>query len=169
MSGFSSAQSNSEFGHGELTEVPMRFLLIAVLATGFAALSASCAEPDEKTAKELKVLEGVWAEDPPKGDGRQNAVRFQDGKMGWKSMRYQGGEPLIGHSKGYEVRLDPSAKPKQITLTRGAGADQETLLGIYEVEGDTLKMALGREKDRPKKFDDKDAQLMTLKKVKPKE
>src|SRR5438045_3282725 len=112
-----------------------RHVLIAVLAAGFGIVSTSCAEPDEKTAKELKLLEGVWAEDPPKGDGRRNAVQFKDGKMGWQSTRYQGGEPLIGHSKGYEVKLDPSAKPKQITLTRGEGEDKEIRLGIYEVDG----------------------------------
>jgi len=146
-----------------------RPVLIAVLAASLAGVSASGADPDETTAKELKLLEGVWADYPPKGDGRRNAVQFKDGKMGWQSTRYQGGEPLIGHSKGYEVKLDASAKPKQITLTRGEGEDKETRLGIYEIDGDTLKMALGRDKDRPKKLDDKNAQLLTLKKVKPKE
>jgi len=149
----------------------MRFqsLLIAVFAAGFAGGGASCAEPDEKTAKELKLLEGVWADEPPKGDGRRNAVQFKDGKMGWQSTRYKDGEPLIGHSKVYEVRLDVTAKPKEITLTRGEKDDKETRLGIYEVDGDTLKIVLGTGKDRPKKMDAKDAQLLTLKKVKPKE
>jgi uncharacterized protein (TIGR03067 family) len=154
---------------GEGEAMSYRPVLIAIFAAGFAIVGASCAETGEKTAKELKQIEGVWAEDPPKGDGRRNAVHFTDGKMGWQSTRYESGEPLIGHSKSYEVKLDPSAKPKEITLTRGKGEEKETLLGIYEVDGDTLKMALGREKDRPKKFDDKDVQLLTLKKVKPKE
>ena len=131
--------------------------------------STSYAESDEKTAKELKLLEGVWADESPKGDGRGNVVRFNDGKMGWRSTRYRGGEPLIGTTEGFEVQIEASVKPKLITLTRGDDKHKVTLLGIYEIEGDTLKMALGLEKDRPKTLDDKDALLLTLKKVKPKE
>jgi uncharacterized protein (TIGR03067 family) len=146
--------------------VRFRSLVLAVLVAGFASLTPSCSKPEEQTAKEFRLLEGVWAEDPPKGDGRRNAVQFKDGKMGWQSTRYQGGEPLIGHSKGYEVQLDVTARPKQITLTRGEKDDKETLLGIYEVDGDTLKIALASEKERPKQMDDKDARVMTLKKDK---
>lgn len=143
-----------------------RTMLIAALVTVLVGVTASCGEPDEKTAKELTLLEGIWAEDAPKGDGRRNAVQFKDGKMGLRSTRYKDGEPLIGHSKVYEVKIDGSAKPKQITLTTGEKDVQETLLGIYVLEGDTLKIAFGRENDRPKKIDDKDARLMILKKVK---
>jgi uncharacterized protein (TIGR03067 family) len=146
----------------------MRFrpLLLALVVAGFASVTVSCGEVGENAVKELKLLEGVWAEDPPKGDGRRNAVQFKDGKMGWLSTRYKNGEPLIGHSKGYEVKLDVSVKPKQITLTRGEKDDKETWFGIYEVVGNTLKIALSNEKERPKKLDDKAARVMTLKRVK---
>jgi uncharacterized protein (TIGR03067 family) len=146
-----------------------RPLLIGVLVAGFAIVGAACAAPYENAAKELQLLEGVWAEDPPKGNGRRYVIYFKDGRMAWESTRYEGGEPLIGHSKGYDVQFDPTAKPKRITLTCGEGADKETRLAVYDVDGDTLKMALGGAKERPKTLEDKDAQLLTLKRVKPEE
>jgi hypothetical protein len=118
-------------------------MLIAILGAFLSGFSASYAEPDEKTAKELKLLEGVWADEPPKGDRRRNVVRFIDGKMGWQSTRYRGGEPLAGTTEGFEVQIDASAKPKLITQTKGDDKHKETLLGIYEIEGARLVWGSG--------------------------
>jgi uncharacterized protein (TIGR03067 family) len=141
-------------------------LALALPACGPTPTASGQPKPGDAEAKELKRLEGVWAEEPPKGDGRANALFFKGGKLGWRSTRYRGGEPLIGHSKVYDVRLVPSARPKEITLTRGEGDSKETRLGIYEVAGHTLKLVLGDEKARPKKMDDNSALVLTLKRKK---
>jgi uncharacterized protein (TIGR03067 family) len=99
---------------------------------------------DDATAKELKRLEGVWASTPPKkGRGRGNVLVFQGGRMGWESFQTRDGEPVIGHAKLFDIRLDPTASPKQITATLGEGKERETREGIYELDGDTMKIAFG--------------------------
>jgi uncharacterized protein (TIGR03067 family) len=84
----------------------------------------------------------------------------------WKSVRYKNGQPLIGHSKGYKLRLDVAATPMEITLTRSENGAKEMKLGIYKVDGDTLKTAFGTGSERPKKMDDPKAELLTLKRIK---
>jgi uncharacterized protein (TIGR03067 family) len=122
--------------------------------------------PDEDaTAKELKRLEGVWASTPSKkGRDRGHVLVFQGGRMGWRSFQTRDGEPVIGHSKLYEIQIDPKASPRQLTATMGEGEDRETRRGIYELDGDTLKIALssGLDGERPKTFEDRNAQVITL-------
>src|SRR5262249_15604929 len=89
---------------------------------------------------------------------------FQGGRLGWESFQTQDGERVIGHAKLYDLRLDPKANPKEITLSRGKGEDRETRLGIYQLDGDTLKVAFGsgQDKERPKNLTDKDAEVIVL-------
>jgi uncharacterized protein (TIGR03067 family) len=102
-------------------------------------------EPGATPADDFERLAGVWAEDPPNGDGRVNTLVFEGDKLGWNSMRYKDGEPLIGHTKGYMVELNPAARPKRITLTRGEEGSKDVRSGVYAVSGDTLKIALGNQ------------------------
>jgi uncharacterized protein (TIGR03067 family) len=130
---------------------------------GSLQIAAGGRADEDETAKELKRLEGVWASTPAKkGRDRGHVLVFQGGKMGWSSFQTRDGEPVIGHSKLYDLRVDPKAAPKQITATRGKGEDGEKRLGIYELDGDTLKVAFGSEGKRPKKFGDGESQAIVL-------
>jgi uncharacterized protein (TIGR03067 family) len=84
---------------------------------------------------------------------------------------YRSGGP---HGKSYRLTLRPEATPKEIdlallgddgrpaTFTHGAGRGNEVKLqGIYEINGDTVKLALGVS-ERPKTFDDDEAQQLIL-------
>jgi uncharacterized protein (TIGR03067 family) len=74
--------------------------------------------------------------------------------------------------------LDPSKKPKQITVPNFEGGDPKkgvTLIGIYEVDGDELRVCVGavetanlkeREKERPTTFDSKEGMLLVYKREK---
>lgn len=69
------------------------------------------------------------------------------------------------------LKLDPSKKPKAIDSTASEGTDKgQTMLGIYEFDGDTIKICFARVgKDRPKEFVSKegsDTVLFVMKKMK---
>jgi len=74
--------------------------------------------------------------------------------------------------------LDPSKDPKQLTIPNFKGGDPKkgvTLIGIYEVVGDELRVCTQavetanlkeREKERPKAFDSKQGVLLIFKREK---
>ncbi len=70
------------------------------------------------------------------------------------------------------IKLDSSKKPKHINLTSGeTGKDKETVEAIYQIDGDTLKIAqpkAGPKGKRPVEFDEKDIVVLTFKKEKKK-
>jgi uncharacterized protein (TIGR03067 family) len=105
-----------------------------------------------KVSPEYQQLVGTWVNEPPKqGRGTEHTFHFfNDGTVGWDRFQTNDGEAVAGTKKGYNVQLNPTASPKEITLTR----EDETRLGIYEVDGDTLKLAIVGSKDRPKNFDE---------------
>jgi uncharacterized protein (TIGR03067 family) len=66
-------------------------------------------------------------------------------------------------------KIDASKKPKQITLQKKDGGADDVMNGIYELQGDTLKIAAkgkGAKSERPTGFDDAGAFVMILKKAK---
>jgi uncharacterized protein (TIGR03067 family) len=65
--------------------------------------------------------------------------------------------------------IDATKKPKHLTLTKKGGGADDTMEGIYEIEGDTLKIgssAKGPKGPRPTGFDDPAVAIMILKKAK---
>jgi uncharacterized protein (TIGR03067 family) len=58
----------------------------------------------------------------------------------------------------YTVKLDEKQKPRAMDMTITDGDDKGKVApGIYNLEGDTLKIAMDEEfKNRPKSFDEKD-------------
>jgi uncharacterized protein (TIGR03067 family) len=137
--------------------------VVCLGALGFAG--SGTGRDDDEATKELKRLEGVWASTPAKkGRDRGHVFVFQGGKMVWQSFQTQDGKPIIGHDKLYEIQLDPKASPRQLTGTRGEEDNRETRRAIYELDGDALKIAFssGLDGERPKKFGDENAQVITL-------
>jgi uncharacterized protein (TIGR03067 family) len=70
-------------------------------------------------------------------------------------------------------KIDPKAKPKALDITFTAGRFKgDTVLAIYEIDGDTLKVCYSTTEDgkgRPTEFDtkaDSKAVFMTYKRVK---
>lgn len=140
-----------------------RIVAGAVVCLGVVGLVRPGAGRDDEAAKELKRLEGVWASTPAKkGRDRVHYLAFQGGRMAWKSFQTMDGEPVIGHTKVYDITLDPKASPKQITARRVD--EDEVRRGVYELDGDTLKIAFssGLDGERPKKLDGEDAPVITL-------
>ncbi len=114
---------------------------------------------------EAKKLQGNWtvvaleAGGKPVPEEQVKAVNlqltFKENKLTTQSA---------GETKEGTFKLDPTKKPKEIDVTFGV----KTSKGIYQLEGDTLKLCLS-EGERPTEFATKpgvNAGCMTLKKDK---
>jgi uncharacterized protein (TIGR03067 family) len=109
------------------------------------------AGPDEKTKSDADVIQGTWefvsAEEGgkvvPEDELKKFEVVFAADKVKF---------PIKQEVKELGYKLDPAKKPKQIDI---AFSDSETAEGIYELDGDKLKLCLTKpgHGDRPAKFD----------------
>jgi uncharacterized protein (TIGR03067 family) len=110
---------------------------------------------DEEIKKDRKKYEGTWRVVALEVDGNKAAeedarkitvVNEADGK--W-AIEVEGKVVARGTSE-----IDPSKKPRAVTLTITEGQDAgKTVLGIYEFKDDTRKVCLAEPgKDRPTEF-----------------
>jgi uncharacterized protein (TIGR03067 family) len=147
-------------------------LLLAVLIPA-AALGGQDIE------KDLDKLQGTWVLMAMEKNGNA-APEFVLGKL---TVTFKGDTmamdgPLLT-VKGKEavkpeftIKLDPSKKPKAIDATPLNGKfEGKTVLGIYQLEGDELKMCLPKQgdKERPSDFkspEGSDLAFMTFKRSK---
>jgi uncharacterized protein (TIGR03067 family) len=123
---------------------------------GFAlGLSAAGAPPADDT----KTIQGTWVVDPSTFKGIEDKEVLKEAIKQAESIRFvfTGDTFTLKHPPANEekggFRLDPTKNPKQIDLSDAAR-------GIYELDGDTLKLCWdqrGKDNGRPTKFDhDKD-------------
>ena len=141
-----------------------RLATVAVLACGVGLLGE-----DPKPAKtDDDLLQGTWQATafdtgggklPP--EAQTTKFIFKDGKL---STSHNGNAP---ESNG-DYKLDATAKPKTIDLIKGKKVDP----GIYQLDGDTLKLAIARGPDvkRPTEFksDGMTTVVVTFKRMKDK-
>jgi RNA polymerase sigma factor (sigma-70 family) len=140
------------------------------------------AKPDQE-AIPLAQLEGIWTLVKMEIEGRSLLQKddprpkliIKDGKV--TSDAKEAAEDALELSK----ILDPSKDPKQLTIPNFKGGEPKqgvTLIGIYELAGDELRVCATavetaklkeREKERPKAFDSKQGVLLVFKRVSPPE
>ncbi|HZT79683.1 MAG TPA: TIGR03067 domain-containing protein [Gemmataceae bacterium] len=128
--------------------------LALALAVGFTTPAAG--QKDDAAAKEAKKFQGTWVFVSMERDGKQQpkgdevmTVTIQGDKFTVKR-----GDKFF-HSG--TQKLYPARKPKAIDarITEGEGKGT-TMLGIYELDGDTLKVCFDEEgKARPTEFKSK--------------
>jgi uncharacterized protein (TIGR03067 family) len=142
----------------------MRLLPILPLA---AALAIGCSRPDTSgqkgtplgkdaqgsTQQEQKGLQGTWKVVSMGGSGKtQPPERIADMKVTIVGQQYtltKGGKIL----EQATVTADPSKQPKTLDLTFTQGESKgQTSLCIYEVTGDTLRIAWSPGTARPSEF-----------------
>jgi len=139
-----------------------RLVMFCVLA-----LAATGARADDKkdVPKDLAPFQGTWkvakaafgGESVPDAEKDKLKFVFAGEKVTVK-------EGMKDDTGSYSV--DPKKDPAEIDLVSPKG---EKILGIYKFEKDgklTLTFVKGKDAARPKKFDDKDAVMMVLEKVK---
>lgn len=127
----------------------MKWLLLpAALTAGL--LVAADAKDDAK--KDLDAMQGKWQLASLERDGKsvdvpKDAIRTVKGDTYTINPR-----PGVTIEGTYKLNAD--AKPKQIDITPTTGDNKgKTSLGIYEINGDTLKICWAPSgKDRPTEF-----------------
>jgi uncharacterized protein (TIGR03067 family) len=132
----------------------MRSSLVALLCVAGFAAPGVLADDKEDLEKEVKKFQGAWTiessetggEKLPTDDLKVLIVLFEGDKHTVKN----GDEVVqVGTQK-----LDPSQSPKAIDVTMTEGPSKgAVMLGIYEFEGDTLKVCFDPTgKKRPTEF-----------------
>ena len=135
----------------------MRLHAVVILGLGclVAALTIGTAgAQDDAAKKELKKLEGTWATVSIEAAGQKvtEEEKIKTRKLTTTGDKYRlkvGDETVQG-----TIEINPSKKPKTIDVKPDSGNNKgKTLLGIYELDGDSLKVCLAPAgKDRPTAF-----------------
>ena len=137
---------------------------------------AGKAQPDgaggPKTgAKDLELLKGTWNIDTMEWGGKSLPKELMNGykfvfagnKLTWKGaigMMSKSGKvtAIDGTFPPCDFKINPGKEPKEIDITLQLKQGDKTLLGIYEIKGDTLKVCNFGSKTgkRPAEFSTKD-------------
>jgi uncharacterized protein (TIGR03067 family) len=143
-----------------------RFSLPAIVA--ICVLLGSAVAQDDAAKKDLERLQGVWQFVSMEGGIPQPPEKLKELKLTIKGNKAS--HPASeGKTEEATFKLDPSKKPKAIDFIPLTGLDQgKTLLGIYAIDGDTLKIcATNVGGDRPTEFKaTKNVSLIVLKREK---
>jgi uncharacterized protein (TIGR03067 family) len=154
-------------------------LTAVAMALATAAAGQGKDKPDAEAGKqEWRKLEGTWTVTKMEVEGKsllekdKQVPKFtiKDGKI-TSDGKDAGRGPKLDSST---IKLGLRQGPKTITIPNFHGGDPEagiTLIGIYELQGDELKVCAQevetaklkeREKERPKAFDSKQGVLVIL-------
>ena len=136
-------------------------VLSAVLAA--ASLAAGSSDSPERTAKqELKKLQGMWALKEKTINGKESPKESLKADPG---MEIKGDSVKMGQVE-FKIVIDPSQKPKTIDrLIKAPDGREIKSQGIYELDGDTLKMYMPvplRGRGRPKELKPGDGVIMSV-------
>jgi uncharacterized protein (TIGR03067 family) len=127
----------------------------------------------------LVATAGLAQEDQAKLEGKWKLTRYERAGVEKPQLKndiavISGGRltfPALG--KGLPVKLDATKTPKHIDLMNAGSNKRQIWSGIYELEGDSLKICIqtGSEQTRPKEFTTKGADsarmYFILERVKP--
>jgi uncharacterized protein (TIGR03067 family) len=125
-------------------------------ALGMVVSGGTASRADEKAdvEKELKKFQGVWTFESIEAGGKKDT----SDELKTLTLTFAGDKYTV--KKGDEViqvgtqKLDPSKSPKSIDVTVTEGLNKgAVMLGIYEIDGDTLTVCFDEEgKKRPTEF-----------------
>ncbi|MCI0457854.1 MAG: TIGR03067 domain-containing protein [Gemmataceae bacterium] len=126
----------------------MRYV-VGLVAVGL--LAGSGLAQDEATKKEMKLLEGTWTVESAVRDGEDHLKRIKDDRVVIEGDRFTIKHKQQQREEKTTFKVDPSKTPRTMDLTSADG--NKSILAIYELKGDTLKICFGRDgKERPTEF-----------------
>lgn len=140
----------------------MKRLLVVLLA--LVGLTAADAATEDAAAEDLKKMQGDWVVVSMESDGMK--IPDDDAQALFRTVK--GNEYTVSRfrtvvGKG-TIRLDATKKPRTIDAhPAGAARDAKPIRGIYEFEGDKLKLCFALPgKDRPTQFRSEEGSGHTL-------
>lgn len=115
-------------------------------------------EQPKGKGEDAEKLTGTWLIVSQMSEGEETAPADLKNEM--LKIAFTKGELAFLSGMGTRSKcswvIDSSKRPKQITLTNIEPLKGEKSVGIYELDGDTLKLCIGpAEKDWPTKFEAK--------------
>jgi uncharacterized protein (TIGR03067 family) len=133
--------------------------LLPVLVVGVLAAVEVAAAADEKAdvKEELKKFEGTWVRVSAETNGKEAPKEVLKGI----TMTFAGDKFTIKVADTERViagtfRIDPSKDPKEYDATASLAGRERTTVGIYQFDGDRLKVCYTPEGGkRPKEFSSK--------------
>jgi uncharacterized protein (TIGR03067 family) len=134
------------------------------MAIGILALFAVSAFADP-AGDEAKKLEGTWVAHSATLDGKA-----MEGVKSWQLV-FAGNKLVLKMGDGiedkYAFKVDPSRKPKWMDFDPEKKKPNANIgVAIYELDGDTLKICVGAQGERPTEFTDKAGPMIILKRKK---
>jgi uncharacterized protein (TIGR03067 family) len=117
-------------------------------------LTAIAPAQDDAVKKDLKAFQGTWKLVAMEVDGQEVAAD----KLSGATLKIQDKKYSLTTGKQLhevEITLDPGKKPKEIDMKFLDGPNKDRVgRGIYQIEGDTLKIcrALDPQEARPQDF-----------------
>jgi uncharacterized protein (TIGR03067 family) len=124
----------------------------------------------DETARDTRALQGRWEIVSADFEGILGTVAYRRGTVivvEADTLYFTDG---FAKSQGSKFKLDAKAKPKSIDTRNDKGMRKTGITGIYELDGDTLKLCLNLAGKRPKEFKTSagdQTNLMILKRQKP--
>jgi uncharacterized protein (TIGR03067 family) len=140
-------------------------LVVGALACA-AAPAPPC--PEEQAKKDLEKMQGTWLQESVTADGKDEPAEALDKvKLVFDVNKLVMKSSDSDHKHDATIKLDASKTPAAIDVKLPTG---DVLLGIYEIKGDTLKLAVTmaqgkrpkEECDRPTKFESLDKSGVVL-------
>lgn len=144
--------------------------MITMAWTAVVALALTSPVADDAAKKDQEAMQGEWKlvsgerggeKLPPDGVTVHRTVKGNE-----STVKVESGEGNQEWSSTFT--LNPGAQPKEVDFKGISGPlKDQTVLGIYEIDGDILKVCIGQPGEpRPKKFSGDEGTFTTWKRVK---
>lgn len=126
-----------------------------ICACGLIAISllvGALSAQDDAGKKDLDSIQGVWQAISAEIEGKPaSGELIKRLKLTFKGNKVSHPAP-DGKIEEVTFKLDPSKNPKTIDVTASSDTDK-SIVGIYSIEGDTLKICATKAgQERPKEF-----------------
>ena len=137
------------------------YTFVALVLIAFSCPAGAATPSEEAAKKDLKALQGTWTVvySEQNGERRRDVEEVKKMRLTIKDDKWT----LEYHNNVKDkhvatLKLDPTQKPTAVDFKFSEGLlTGETMLSVYELKGDDLKVCFASEsRQRPKSFDSRE-------------